>query len=48
MMKTAQSSLREVDLVLYVVDAAESFGPGEEFIIERLKEAETPTFFSHQ
>ncbi len=44
MMKVAQNTLREVDLILYVVDAAESFGPGEEFIIERLKEANTPTF----
>ncbi len=44
MMKIAQNTLREVDLILYVVDASESFGPGEEFIIERLKEAETPTF----
>lgn len=44
MMKIAQNTLCEVDLILYVVDASESFGPGEEFIIERLKEAETPTF----
>lgn len=44
MMKVAKNTLREVDLILYVVDASESFGPGEEYIIERLKEAETPTF----
>ncbi|WP_017728384.1 GTPase Era [Halalkalibacterium ligniniphilum] len=44
MMKVAQNTLKEVDLILYVVDAAEAFGPGEEFIIERLKETSTPAF----
>lgn len=44
MMKVAQNTLREVDLVLYVVDAAEAFGPGEEFIIERLRATSTPVF----
>ncbi|ARK29335.1 GTPase Era [Halalkalibacter krulwichiae] len=44
MMKVAQNTLREVDLVLYVVDAAEAFGTGEEFIIERLKGTKTPVF----
>ncbi|MFC0558046.1 GTPase Era [Halalkalibacter alkalisediminis] len=44
MMKVAQNTLREVDLVLYVVDATEAFGSGEEFIIERLTEIKTPVF----
>jgi GTPase len=44
MMKVAQNTLREVDLILYVVEAGEAFGPGEEFIIERLKETSTPVF----
>jgi GTP-binding protein Era len=44
MMKVAQNTLREVDLVLYVVDATEAFGSGEEFIIERLKGTNTPVF----
>ncbi|ADC50788.1 Era/ThdF family GTP-binding protein [Alkalihalophilus pseudofirmus OF4] len=44
MMKVAQNTLREVDLILYVVDAGEAFGSGEEFIIERLKETKTPVF----
>ncbi|MCL7747240.1 GTPase Era [Halalkalibacter alkaliphilus] len=44
MMKVAQNTLREVDLVLYVVDASEAFGSGEEFIIERLKDTSTPVF----
>ena len=44
MMKVAQNTLKEVDLILYVVDATEVFGPGEEFIIERLKNASTRVF----
>jgi len=44
MMKVAQNTLREVDLVLYVVDATEAFGSGEEFIIEKLKGTKTPIF----
>ncbi|GAE30679.1 GTPase Era [Halalkalibacter hemicellulosilyticus] len=44
MMKVAQNTLREVDLVLYVIDATERFGPGEEYIIERLKEASAKVF----
>lgn len=44
MMKVAQNTLREVDLVLYVVDGTEAFGAGEEFIIERLQAASPKTF----
>src|SRR5690625_2974478 len=44
MMKIAQSTLHEVDIVLYIIDATQSFGPGEAFIIERLKEIDTPVF----
>ncbi|NEU32369.1 GTPase Era [bacterium LRH843] len=44
MMKVAQNTLKEVDLILYVIDATEGFGPGEEFIIERLKATTTPVF----
>src|SRR5690625_102609 len=44
MMKVAQSTLHEVDLILYIVDATASFGPGEAFIIERLKSVDTPVF----
>ncbi|KYG32040.1 GTPase Era [Alkalihalobacillus trypoxylicola] len=44
MMSVAKNTLKEVDLVLYVIDATESFGPGEEYIIERLKEANAKTF----
>ncbi|MDT2045426.1 GTPase Era [Priestia aryabhattai] len=44
MMKVAQNTLKEVDLVLFMVNAAEGLGRGDEFIIERLKETKTPVF----
>ncbi|WP_096201303.1 GTPase Era [Bacillus sp. FJAT-45350] len=44
MMKVASSTLREVDLILFVVEADQSFGPGEQFILERLEETNTPVF----
>ncbi|MBM7701486.1 GTPase Era [Metabacillus iocasae] len=44
MMKVAQNTLKEVDLVLFMVNAVEGFGRGDEFIIERLKETKTPVF----
>lgn len=43
MMKVAKSTLKEVDVILYVIDASEKFGPGEQYIIERLQEVDTPT-----
>lgn len=44
MMKVAQNTLKEVDLILFMVNAEEGLGKGEEFIIERLKETNTPVF----
>lgn len=44
MMKVAKNTLREVDLILYVVEADAKFGPGEQYIIERLQETKTPVF----
>ncbi|MFM1651501.1 GTPase Era [Brevibacillus sp. B_LB10_24] len=44
MMSVAENALNEVDLILYVIDATEKRGPGEEFIIERLKQVKTPIF----
>ncbi|AGT32828.1 GTPase Era [Geobacillus genomosp. 3] len=44
MMKVALNALREVDLVLFMVNAEEGFGRGEAFIIERLNEVHTPVF----
>ncbi|WP_243290597.1 GTPase Era [Bacillus sp. FJAT-47783] len=44
MMKVAINTLKEVDLILFVVNAEEGLGRGEEFILERLKETNTPVF----
>ncbi|MGZ0086427.1 GTPase Era [Caldibacillus thermoamylovorans] len=44
MMKVALNALREVDVILFMVNAEEGFGRGEAFIIERLKEVDTPVF----
>ncbi len=44
MMKIATSALREVDIILFVVDAKEGFGKGDAFIIERLENVKTPVF----
>lgn len=44
MMKVAQNTLKEVDLVLFMINAEEGYGRGDEFIIERLKQTNTPVF----
>lgn len=42
MVDSALESLREVDLILYMVDATADFGAGEEYILENLKQVKTP------
>lgn len=42
MMKVAESTLHEVDAVLFLVDVSEGIGKGDRYIIERLKGVETP------
>lgn len=42
MVDSAIESLREVDLVLYMVDASAEFGSGEEYIINAIKQVKTP------
>jgi GTPase len=44
MMKVAQNTLKEVDLVLFMVNAEEGFGRGEEFILEKFQTVQTPIF----
>ena len=44
MMKVAQNTLKEVDLILFMVNAEEGFGRGEEFIIEKFQTVNTPIF----
>lgn len=42
MVDSALESLREVDLILYMVDATAEFGGGEQYILENLKNVKTP------
>jgi GTP-binding protein Era len=42
MMKVAQSTLIEVDAILFLVDVVDGIGGGDRFIIERLKAVKTP------
>ncbi|WP_064091456.1 GTPase Era [Rossellomorea aquimaris] len=44
MMKIAQNTLREVDVILFMVNAEEGLGKGDHFIIEKLKGVKTPVF----
>jgi GTP-binding protein Era len=44
MMKVAQNTLKEVDLILFMINAEEGYGRGDEFIIDRLKQTNTPVF----
>ncbi|CAG9619351.1 GTPase Era [Sutcliffiella rhizosphaerae] len=44
MMKVAQNTLKEVDLILFMINAKEGLGKGDEFIIEKLKETSTPVY----
>lgn len=44
MMKVAQNTLKEVDLILFMVNAEEGFGKGEEFIVEKFQTVKTPIF----
>ena len=42
MLKAAEGTLKEVDVIFFVVDATEKFGGGENYIIERLKSTSKP------
>ncbi|PLR68175.1 GTPase Era [Bacillus sp. UMB0893] len=44
MMKVAQNTLKEVDVVLFMINAEEGYGRGDEFIIEKLQHTKTPVF----
>jgi GTPase len=44
MMKVAQNTLKGVDLILFMVNAEEGYGRGEEFIIEKFQSVKTPIF----
>ncbi len=42
MMKVARNTLRETEAILFVINAAEEIGRGDEFIIDMLKNTKTP------
>ncbi|MEX6014508.1 GTPase Era [Mammaliicoccus sciuri] len=44
MMKIAKNTLKEVDLIMFMVNVDESIGKGDEYIIELLKQTKTPVF----
>lgn len=44
MIKMATNTFKEVDLILFMVNAEEGFGRGDEYILEMLKEVKTPVF----
>ncbi|MCA1063439.1 GTPase Era [Rossellomorea sp. AcN35-11] len=44
MMKIAQNTLKEVDVILFMVNVEEGIGKGDHFIIEKLKGVKTPVF----
>lgn len=44
MVRTALSTINEVDVVLFLVNVTEKRGPGDNFVIEKLKTVESPVF----
>ncbi len=45
MMNITLTTLQEVDLILYLIDVTDKFGPGEQFIIEQLNQIKrTPVY----
>lgn len=44
MVRTALATLKEVDLILFLVEAFDAPGPGDQFIMERLKGLSAPVF----
>jgi len=44
MVKAATSTFKDVDLILFLVDVAEGYGAGDQFIIDQLAEVKTPVF----
>lgn len=44
MMKTALSTFNEVDVILFLVNVTEKRGPGDNFVIDKLKSVESPVF----
>ena len=46
MVKAAEGTLKEVDAIIFVVDANEQFGPGEQYILDRLQATKKPVILA--
>jgi len=44
MMKSAESALKEVEAVMFLIDGSEDLGGGDRYIIEQLAKVKTPVF----
>ena len=44
MIKVSKNTLREVDLIMFMINAEQGFGKGDEFILELLEGTKTPVF----
>jgi len=44
MVQSALSTLNEVDVILFMVNAEEKKGPGDEFILDKIRNSHTPVF----
>ena len=44
----AYYSIDDVDIILFLVDATKSFGKGDNFVLEKIKEANKPTFLMYK
>ena len=44
MNRTSLDTLRNVDLILFIIDGTQDFGTGDEFVIEQLKKVDTKVF----
>ena len=44
MVNRAYSSLKDADIIYYVIDGSQKFGPGDRFILEKLKDTDKPVF----
>ena len=42
--RNAYTAIQEADLIFYMVDATQSFGSGDEFLLERVKNSNLPCF----
>lgn len=44
MLKSAYATLKDADIIFYVNDATQKFGPGDRFILEKIKNVNKPVF----